>query len=242
MAKEIANLRWVGDGLTDPERNLIDEILNIAVEDIAVAAEAIAQPSLQSSYETHDSHLIYAINSLIYDDTLDYLRETEIWQKRRITDEWAPVVAATATTASSTAHREYLDENRITIENREVPTIRNPNLRVSIIRKDSDAARSDTMEIVQEAIDSIETVMGVPLPTDHVIIIFDERAVTSGFAGVNHGFAIASTPETEDRGRERRFSHFAHEAAHYWWFGNKDWLDERAGGYYCRYGVFSQWL
>lgn len=226
LAQGIANLRWAKDGLTDSERTLIDQILYIAVQDATVAHETIAQPFLQHSFETHDLHLVSAVYDLLYDDGVDNLRNTEIWQNRRVTDEWAPVVAAVAATASDDAHREYLDENRSTIENHKTPTALNPNLRISVIRKENDAARSDTVSIIQEAIDGVETVMGAPLPTDHVIAIFDERAVTEGYSGINHGFVIASTRETEDRSRERRFSHFAHEAAHYWWYGNEDWLDE----------------
>ena len=99
LAQGIANLRWAKDGLTDSERTLIDEILYIAVEDITVAREIISQPFLLHSYETHDLHLVSAVYDLLYYDGADNLRDTEIWQNRGVTDEWAPVVAAVAATA-----------------------------------------------------------------------------------------------------------------------------------------------
>ena len=226
LAAEIANLHWVADGLADAERTLIDEILYIAVKDATVARETVVQPFLQHSYETHDLHLVDAVNSLLYDERVDDLRKMEIWQRRAVTDSWAPAVVAVAATASPNAYREYLEERKFTIANQEIPTTLNPNLRISIVRKEGYTARFDTPEVVRQAIDSIETVMGVPIPTDHVIITFDERAVVSGYAGTNHGFAIGSTPKTEGGSRERLFSHMAHEAAHYWWSGNEDWFDE----------------
>lgn len=226
LAEAIATLPWVEDGLTDAERTLINEISHVAVADAQVAREMISQPFLQQSYQTHDLHLVNAITSLLYEERVDDLRHTEIWQRRSVTDSWAPAAAAVAAVASPNAYRNYLDERKFTIGNHEVPTALNHDLRVSIIRKEGDAARSETAAIVQEAIDSIEKVMGAPLPTDHVIIIFDEQAVITGYAGTHHGFAIASAPQTEDESRERLFSHIAHEAAHYWWSGNEDWLDE----------------
>ena len=73
--------------------------------------------------------------------------------------------------------------------------------------------------------------MGLGLPVDHVIIVLSENAVIEKYAGTNHGFAFSYLPKYEvtQQGsyewRRLRLG-FVHEAAHYFWSGNEDWIDE----------------
>ena len=70
--------------------------------------------------------------------------------------------------------------------------------------------------------------MDLPLPTDHVIVVVDDRSVTGRFFGTNHGFAIGLQQEAETKSRARLLNTMVHEVAHYWWGGNADWIDEGA--------------
>ena len=73
--------------------------------------------------------------------------------------------------------------------------------------------------------------MGEPLPTNYVGVLY-EYAVSKGFAGSNFGTHIAIVPEYDVGGgsSEAGFAGhvIAHEVAHYYWGGNRDWVDEGA--------------
>ena len=57
------------------------------------------------------------------------------------------------------------------------------------------------MEAIRDAVEFAEGIMGLPLPVEHAVVVFDEDAVPAGYAGANYGFAFSYSPEYETRGR-----------------------------------------
>ena len=105
---------------------------------------------------------------------------------------------------------------------------RTPNLSISIVRAGTRKV-TDSSKTVEEAVKYVEEAMGLPLPTNHVIVLLDDTGVIADFAGVNYGQAIAYLRKGEDGTDWDRASFrkgMVHEVAHYFWRGNEDWLDE----------------
>ena len=72
--------------------------------------------------------------------------------------------------------------------------------------------------------------MDLPLPVEHVVVVFDEDAVPAGYDGAYYGFAFSYSPEYETRQGTYEWrvlqSGFIHELAHYYWSGDCAWIAE----------------
>ena len=103
------------------------------------------------------------------------------------------------------------------------------NLAVTILRAAGNAPGEVAPDLVAESVRLAENIMQMPLPTDNVIIVVDDRSVIIDWAfGINYGFAIGLKQQTETTSREQLLNTLVHEIAHYWWSGNADWIDEGA--------------
>ena len=122
-----------------------------------------------------------------------------------------------------------LTPGNVAIESVTTTTELTPELKISIVRTGSQS-RPGTVDAVQAAVVFAERLMGLPLPTSHVIVLLDDRGVTKGYAGTNYGFAFSYSPEYEARHGTYEWRHlqagFVHEVAHYYWRGSEDWIDE----------------
>ena len=104
-------------------------------------------------------------------------------------------------------------------------------MRFSILRTVTrDDAWADTAAALQDAARFAEAVMGLPLPTEHVILVLDDDAVSGKSAGTNHDLLISFSPESEEAARGGDALGFqrglVHEVAHYYWSGNQGWVNE----------------
>ena len=120
-----------------------------------------------------------------------------------------------------------LDAGALTVEESRVTSADGRTVRISIYR--TGPARADTMEQARKAVLTAEWMTGAALPTDEVIIMYDDRGVTHGHGGTNYGNSITikrSSEHAGPSGTTRRAATLAHEVAHYYWSGNRNWLDE----------------
>ena len=225
----ILGLAWVGDGLTESEKETVDELLYVAVRDVGIAKDLVDMPFMQT-HETADKQALDGINRIIRDGLASNLTRTATYRSG-ITDEKTPLVAAAATTESGNAIAEYLDGGNLTLKTTQQSTERTDNLTISIVRLLGGAnPNTKTTEMIQQAVELTEAFMDLPLPTDHVIVVFDNRAVWGGYFGTNHNFAIGikqnADPGTDNYKADQLQNSLHHEVAHYWWHGNADWIDE----------------
>ena len=98
---------------------------------------------------------------------------------------------------------------------------------LAIIRTGPGAERS--MDLLEHSVLHAEEFMGVPFPTNYVGWLVGD-AVTPTFGGNYYGTHIVTLPkyDVDDGGHEAEFtgSLIAHEVAHYYWSGNRGWVDE----------------
>ena len=82
-----------------------------------------------------------------------------------------------------------------------------------------------TMDLLEEAVRSVEFFMYLPLPIRTVNVLFAD-AVTPSYAGNNFQTGIAILPEHEND-QKNLGAMITHEVAHYYWSENRNWIDER---------------
>ena len=81
------------------------------------------------------------------------------------------------------------------------------------------------MDFLEEAVKNVEFFMAMPLPTQVVTVLFADSVVSS-YAGQNSGASIAILPEHENNEHSQLPWVIAHEVSHYYWAGNRSWVDE----------------
>ena len=85
------------------------------------------------------------------------------------------------------------------------------------------------MELLEHSAGSVESFMGVELPTNYVALLFG-TAVLGYAGGTNYGAYFVMLPEydADDDSDDADYAPqlMAHEVAHYYWSGNPNWLDE----------------
>ena len=224
--KAVLSLQWTQDSITPPEAKAISGLRALAHRDADITKMITAMPFLESVAE-EDALLIDAPHSAWHRNTLnDFVTHPTIADG--ITDtETIRAVAATTINDTAQIHR-LLNPGSAIVETIQTSTPRTPDLNISVVRAGTRRA-TDTSILVEEAVGYVEDFMNLPLPTNHVILLLDDTGVTTGFAGVNYGQAIAYLRKGED-GTEWERAAFrkgmVHEVAHYFWRGAENWLDE----------------
>ena len=224
--KRVLDLEWTGDSITPPEAKAIRWLMYLASRDIPAARRLSEMPFLNSVTEA-DALLIAGLHSAWHRGTLAGFMNHPTVADGITDDETILVVAATIIDDGSQLGR-VLNPGRVTVETVQTASSMTPNLRISIVRPRNRRA-DDTSLILEEAVEYVERSMGMPLPTDHVIVLLDDDVVSQGYAGVNYGQAIAYRRKGEDETEWDRAAFregMVHEVAHYFWRGSEDWIDE----------------
>ena len=214
------------DGLTDEEKLLIDDLLYLGIKNLSQLETVVGLPFLVSP-STSGFLAAQAIWELAHADLLQEVLDHPAVQESS-EDEWPILVIAAATIVNPTQDKihQLLDTARV--QQRESSTEHSPMMLVSVVR--TGESKPGTIDLILEMVEWVEGFMGLPLPTDHVVVVLDETAVSEGAAGDNHGVAVSFLPKYEDPIDAWTWSHLhggmRHELAHYFWRGNEAWLDE----------------
>ena len=223
MYAAILRLPWVADGLNDTDKAAIDQILYIAVKDTSVAQDIVAMPFVRTMDQA-SRHALAAVNDIMRDGFKASLLNSRIYQTG-INDEQVLAIVAAGAINNADAVSDYLNGD-ITIRQDSYNTGLTPELTVTIVRSSGQAAGGVSTDLTAQAVQQAEGVMNMPLPTDHVVVVVDDRSGTGRFFGVNHGFAVGIKQAAETKPRPTVLNTLVHEMAHYWWRGNADWIDE----------------
>ena len=144
-----------------------------------------------------------------------------------ITEKEAKIVATLRWTAKNNPDLidTLLDPDKVILEEKPIDLPLAGQVLLTIIRTRPGAAL--TMGLLETTVHTAEGFMALPFPRRQVIYLFEE-AVTPTFFGTNFWTHIATLHEVdaEDYLNDRALTHFAHEAAHYYWRSGEDWIDE----------------
>ena len=228
LYRQAAALPWVMDGLSDLERQAIDELLYLGVDNIEHLRTLLGMPFLQS-LETADVLALDAMGRLVWNGLLETILDHPSVLPGITDAQTIRIAAAGAYYRNPASLEKALDASLTKVESWSGSTGLTPSLQVSIVR--TTRGRPGTVEAVKEAVEFVEQVMQLPLPTDHVVLVLDDEAVTLTYAGDNYGFAISYLPEYERPQNSWEWRQLqkglVHEVAHYYWGGNNDdWINE----------------
>ena len=256
------NFPWVQDGLSDSERNNIDNLLYIGVGHISNLEQTLDLRWMQDDITETEHDAIYQLRRLNYDNKMETaviltmpfmasLEPDDVLAIRGmyslandgllsplmdhptftsgITDAQTTLVIAIGTLGDLEEINRMLSPGYAVTENVLMGTDLTPHLEISIVRTGTQS-QPGTIESVFDAVEFAEGMMQFAFPTSHVIVVLNEKAVSPGSAGTNHGFAMGYSPKYEQRQDSWEWRQlqagFVHEIAHYYWRGFIGWIDE----------------
>ena len=269
LATAIKSLPWVVDGIAEPEREAVQELVQLATFYEPVFSGLIAKPWAKDGLGDSETTVVQNLRWIAGQDEAAALRISEmhflnkikpadgaamrsLWLlahlnrqnfqrvmshptlRGGISDDWAKVVALLSGVSRTNPQLidVLLDPNRVTLEERSITLPQAGSVDLAIIRTGPRSTRS--MDLLEHAVRHAEAFMAEPFPTGYVALLF-ENAVVGSSVGTNFGTHIAVRPQYDvDDGSFAAESvphTIAHEVAHYYWSGNRDWVDEGAADF-----------
>ena len=231
LASSVVSLGWVQDGIDNSEVELIDDIASITRRNAGEASRIVGMPFLET-IEPPDQSAMKSLLRLAAFRAEAFGRVMSHEALRDgISDDLVPVVATLNGVARTNPGLidVLLGSASVLVERRTIALPISGDVVLDIIRAAPGAARS--MDLLERSVRGVEEYMGSPLPTNHIVLLYAD-AVSGSFAGTNFGTHIAVLPryEIDDESHEARYSGttITHEVAHYYWSGNRNWVDEGA--------------
>ena len=233
-ASSLISRNWVQDGIDGAEAELITHFAYLVRTDSSTALRILRMPFLKT-IEPPDASAMEALSMLAVSDTETF---RDVLSHPALTDgisnDLAPIVATLHGVAGTNPAliEVLLDPNRVVLELRTITLPLSGEVVLTIIRTGPGATRS--MDLLESAVRGAEEATDAPLPTNYVGLLF-ENAVSGSSAGTNFGTHIAIRPEFDDEDDTGKAVYaglgIAHEVAHYYWYGNADWIDEGAADF-----------
>ena len=188
-AEIVASLAWFVDGVSESDVYAMRNIRLISQDDGASARRIVAMPFI-STLEPADIAAIRSLSSMAYFQSrgFEYVMARDSLSDG-ITDAQSPIVAMLygVYKINPGLMDTLLDPNLTTIERRMISLPLTGSVDLVIVRTRPGAARS--MDLLEYAARTSEELMGEPLPTNFVGLLFED-AVSGGFAGTNFGTHI----------------------------------------------------
>ena len=238
-ARKMAKMPWIADGADPGEEKILELLILILSRGLQPnvfdptgkslrqedALLMLDMPFLQS-IEPGDLPAVRALSRIVQDDGAQFsaiLRHPNF--QGIITDEWTPIIATLwgAYRNNPSLIPVLLTPGMISLESRKIELPHTGTVELHIVRVEGER-NPRVMDMLEEAITNVEFFMALPLPVQMVSVLFAE-SITPSYAGNNLGTSITVRPQYE-REDEILPEILAHEAAHYYWSGNQDWIDE----------------
>ena len=229
VAASVTSLIWVQNGISPQRTRTIEELSYLSNKDAAQASRIVEMPFLEF-LDPADVSAIESLTNLAWFRQDDFQRVlSHPTLSNGITDDWAKIVATLYGVSKNNPplFDKLLDPNQVTLEERIIDLPLAGETHLAIIRTGPGAERS--MDLLDHATRTIEAYMATPLPTNYVGLLFED-AVPGDSAGANFGTYVGALAkyDIDDGSSEADFagSLIAHEVAHYYWSGNRSWVDE----------------
>jgi len=217
---------WVQDGINSVEASAIEHLFGLR-RTYELMVKISRMPFLDS-VEGTDATALFSLRSFEPAGLQEIMSHPKL--SDGITDQEASIVVP----LYITYHRNpdlvdtLLDPARTTVENRSIAMPLSGVMDLAIVRTTAGVARS--MDLLEHGVLSAEEFMGEPFPANSVVLLFDnslsgEELFTHIQAGADYdvddgSYNASLAPEL-----------IAHEVAHYYWGGNRPWIDEGAADF-----------
>ena len=224
VAPTVVSLDWVRDGIESLDVKLVEELSYLANGDAEAARRIAGMPFLETIEPSDVSAVMSLARLASFTPEAFVLVMSHAAIREGISNDQTPVVATLYGVAKNNPGLVDIlfDESKVSIEKRTITLPLAGDVDLDIIRTAPGA--SSSMDLLEHSVRRVEDYMGTPFPRRHVSILY-ENAVGAG--GKNFGTHIAILPKADvDEENERDRTVIAHEVAHYYWGGNKSWIDE----------------
>ena len=233
MYHQIQALPWARDGINETEGDAIKWLSFLARDSEGAAAKIVTMPFMQS-LEFDDVLAIHGLSIAARYKGANHLSAImdHPTVQGGITDELTTLVAAAATSWEPEETRRMLNPSYADIEVQTAGTELSPHLKISVVRYGTPRV-TGTIRDLKFAVELLEGLMQTPLPSSHIILVFNDLAVSKGAGAQNQIFALASHVDNEQpviyaSGKGMLHSFGIHEIAHHYFDGNhmEYWLSE----------------
>ena len=232
---------WARDGIDPQEERVVASLVALtAGPDLSLTVhEWLAMPFLRT-VEPADDAALQALLSVHLNDPAAYVAIMDHETMRApITDQWTPVIAALPGPRFPTRGRysvptslidKLLDADAVTIQLRTISLPLAGPVTVAVVRTGPGSERS--IERLINALNAAEKFMQEPFPIGHVTLLFADWPAGSPVMAINNHYSLTASTilDVGDGDPMASQSNYiiAHEAAHFYWTGHTDWLDEGA--------------
>ena len=233
VANDLIRFKWLNSNMSSSGAKVVVELGDIARMS-GEAFQAIGGMPYLQTIEPADALASKSLRRLLFfegehfEQVMDHIAIAD-----GIVDEETKIVATLYGVSRKNPDllNTLLDPDQVTLQDRTISLPLAGEVKLTILRTRPGADR--TMGQLEAAVRQVEAVMGLPFPSRHVIYLFEEATSSSHsgvFGGTNFGTHIVSLPSYDDVAFDSDFlfRHLAHEVAHYYWTGNRSWLDEGA--------------
>ena len=208
---------WIADGIDGGEFNAVRGLFLLVNE--GYSADFIELPWVVEgrNYQALDTLWKLAINNP--DRFTKIMSHPTI--RDGITDQDAKIIA-TLRQVEDDLLDKLLDPTVVNFEGRNIILPLTGEMELSILRIGPGA--DHTMDLVEQAVRSIEEFMAYPFPQQQGIYLFEESG--NGPAGVHHSTHVALYVDELTSSKEAMLDLVAHETGHYFWRSPTDWMNE----------------
>ena len=229
-AERVARALWLADGVSPDDLKAAHSLSLISQVD-ADAAALVAGMSFLQTLEAVDAAALDSLGKIAYfapDRFAEVISNPIIADG--VDDSEAPRVSMLFATLRWTPHlvEKLLDPIFTTVDRRTVELDLGGETELAIVRTQRGARRS--IELLENAVREAENLMGEPLPTRYVGLLFEDAVAGDFAAGTNFQthIAIRARYDVDNAGFDSSFTPhlIAHEVAHYYWEENANWVDE----------------
>ena len=230
-ARTIRALAWVRDGIsTLEEEQALTHLLHIAVQDHRAAEDVTGMPFIQK-LDPGDAQALWSLANIAHPDPGELGKVlAHPGLRGGITDRQTPLIGVLWGVAGKdpSLAGEILEPGGARVESRSIVTRLTGTVELRLVRLESNNGNgwSGTMDLLEAAVRGTEDFMQTPLPTRMVSVLFADT-VTPGYAGNNFGTGVTVLPQREKGEKARELANtLAYEVAHYYWSGNRNWINE----------------
>ena len=230
VAERVAGALWLADGADADDLKAAHALSLIARRDAAAAGRVAGMPFLQT-LEAADAAALESLGKIAYfapDRLADIISRPNIADG--VDNNEAPVVSMLFDTLRWAPHLVdvLLDPTIATTDRRTVELDLAGEVELVIVRTKRGARRG--MDLLENAVREAENLMGEPLPTKYVGLLYEDAVAGAFAAGTNFQTHIAIRPkyDVDNSSFDASFAPhiIAHEVAHYYWEENANWVDE----------------
>ena len=216
---------WFDDGVSESEVATVQDLGNLPLDMAQVNA---GMPYLDE-ITVPDAFAVRSLAGIGRANAAD-LRDvmSRPWLADGVSDREAQIVLLLDETYryNRSLMDTLLDLDQVTVEERAIDLPLAGRVDLVIIRTSPGAERS--MDLLEHSLRSAEGFMGEPLKTNFVALLFEEGANVR--SGVNTGthLRMHARYDVDDGSYVASVTGWlmAHEVAHYFWAGNKTWINE----------------